>query len=105
MAVKRNGLGKGLDSLIPNKTEKTVKTEKKPEQKNEESQNSSGEILVKINQVEPNREQPRKEFDEDSLMELADSIKQFEYYSLFWYRKEKIIMKSLPAKEDGVLQK
>lgn len=77
MAVKRNGLGKGLDSLIPNKTEKTVKTEKKHEQKNEESQNSSGEILVKINQVEPNREQPRKEFDEDSLMELADSIKQF----------------------------
>ena len=77
MAVKRNGLGKGLDSLIPNKTEKTVKPEKKPEQKNEESQNSSGEILVKINQVEPNREQPRKEFDEDSLMELADSIKQF----------------------------
>ena len=77
MAVKRNGLGKGLDSLIPNKTEKTVKTEKKPEQKNEESQNSSGEILVKINQIEPNREQPRKEFDEDSLMELADSIKQF----------------------------
>ena len=77
MAVKRNGLGKGLDSLIPNKTEKTVKTEKKPEQKNEESQNSSGEILVKINRVEPNREQPRKEFDEDSLMELADSIKQF----------------------------
>lgn len=77
MAVKRNGLGKGLDSLIPNKTEKTVKTENKPELKNEESQNSSGEILVKINQVEPNREQPRKEFDEDSLMELADSIKQF----------------------------
>ena len=77
MAVKRNGLGKGLDSLIPNKTEKNVKTEKKTEQKNEESQNSSGEILVKINQVEPNREQPRKEFDEDSLMELADSIKQF----------------------------
>ncbi len=77
MAVKRNGLGKGLDSLIPNKTEKNVKAEKKTEQKNEESQNSSGEILVKINQVEPNREQPRKEFDEDSLMELADSIKQF----------------------------
>ena len=34
-------------------------------------------ILVKINEVEPNREQPRKEFDEDSLMELADSIRQF----------------------------
>ena len=77
MAVKRNGLGKGLDSLIPNKAEKTVKAEKKPEEKKEEKKSESGEILVKINQVEPNREQPRKEFDEDSLMELADSIKQF----------------------------
>ena len=77
MAVKRNGLGKGLDSLIPNKAEKTVKVEKKPEEKKEERKSESGEILVKINQVEPNREQPRKEFDEDSLMELADSIKQF----------------------------
>ena len=77
MAVKRNGLGKGLDSLIPNKAEKTVKEEKKPEEKKEERKSESGEILVKINQVEPNREQPRKEFDEDSLMELADSIKQF----------------------------
>ena len=77
MAVKRNGLGKGLDSLIPNKAEKTVKAEKKAEEKKEERKSESGEILVKINQVEPNREQPRKEFDEDSLMELADSIKQF----------------------------
>ena len=33
--------------------------------------------MVKINQVEPNRDQPRKDFDEDALMELADSIKQF----------------------------
>ena len=33
--------------------------------------------MVKINEVEPNREQPRKDFDEDALMELADSIKQF----------------------------
>ena len=77
MAAKRNGLGKGLDSLIPNKAEKTVKAEKKTEEKKEERKSESGEILVKINQVEPNREQPRKEFDEDSLMELADSIKQF----------------------------
>lgn len=79
MAVKRNGLGKGLDSLIPNKAEKTLTTnEKKPEvNKTDEKTSKTGEILVKINQVEPNREQPRKDFDEDSLMELADSIKQF----------------------------
>ena len=35
------------------------------------------EIKLKINQVEPNREQPRKVFDEESLQELAESIKQF----------------------------
>ena len=33
--------------------------------------------LVRINEVEPNRDQPRKDFDEDALMELADSIRQF----------------------------
>lgn len=76
MAVKRNGLGKGLDSLIPNKSVKTPENEvKKPDIKDESSK--SGEIMVKINEVEPNRDQPRKEFDEDSLVELADSIKQF----------------------------
>lgn len=83
MAVKRNGLGKGLDSLIPNKNDKTEKNVKKVAKsddikvKKEESAIKNGEMMVKINQVEPNRDQPRREFDEDSLMELADSIKQF----------------------------
>ena len=79
MAVKRNGLGKGLDSLIPNKTSKLAEPAEKKNIKPEKEDKSTGtgEILVKINEVEPNREQPRKDFDEDSLMELADSIKQF----------------------------
>lgn len=80
MAVKRNGLGKGLDSLIPNKNEKTEKDNTNNVNKSaekEEKTAKTGEIMVKINQVEPNREQPRKDFDEDALMELADSIKQF----------------------------
>lgn len=78
MAVKRNGLGKGLDSLIPNKyADKTEKTSGKKTTESSESENKTGEVMVKINSVEPNREQPRKEFDEDSLVELADSIKQF----------------------------
>ena len=76
MAVKRNGLGKGLDSLI---NEKKPKTSAKIDdrEKKEEEVLKSGEIMVKINQVEPNRDQPRKDFDEDALVELADSIKQF----------------------------
>ncbi len=82
MAVKRNGLGKGLDSLIPDKSDKTPKETAKLNQKSlvenkREKTEKSGEILVKINKVEPNREQPRKDFDEDALLELSDSIKQF----------------------------
>ena len=68
------GLGKGLDALIPSGiNEKFEKTEK--QKKTEEK--SGGETIVNITKVEPNREQPRKNFDEDALEELAESIKQF----------------------------
>lgn len=79
MAAKRNGLGKGLDSLIPNKAggKTTAASAKDSGGAKAEKETGNGEVLVKINEVEPNREQPRKDFDEDSLMELADSIKQF----------------------------
>lgn len=79
MAVKRGGLGKGLDSLIPD-TGKTAEKEKKVkvvERVVEKVVEKPIEIKLKINQVEPNREQPRKVFDEESLQELAESIKQF----------------------------
>ena len=71
MAVKKSGLGKGLgkglDSLIPDKVGNT--------EANEEE--AKDEMMVNINKVEPNRAQPRKKFDEDALLELAESIKQF----------------------------
>lgn len=68
------GLGKGLDALIP-----AVDTKAKTvSDKNTAEKESGGpETIVKITKVEPNREQPRKNFDEDALQELADSIKQF----------------------------
>ena len=60
MAGKRNGLGKGLDSLIPNKTVKEESASQQKVSKEKQEKNvGSGEILVKINEVEPNREQPR----------------------------------------------
>lgn len=70
MAVKKGlgkGLGKGLDSLI---------VEKIQEEPVILQGNVSRETFVNINSVEPNRSQPRKSFEEDSLQELADSIKQ-----------------------------
>lgn len=67
------GLGKGLDALIPVSSD--VKNNKRA---NSSSEKEKGpETLVKITMVEPNREQPRKTFDEESLNELAESIKQF----------------------------
>lgn len=71
------GLGKGLDSLIPpvSGEPKAKKTDVAPTVKVEDP--STQQTFVKITMVEPNREQPRKNFDEDSLQELADSIKQF----------------------------
>ena len=88
MVAKRGGLGKGLDSLIPqNKnvqaSEKTAtKKAEKPIVKTEIVEKIVEKVvheeqMMKINKVEPNREQPRKNFDEDALVELADSIKQF----------------------------
>ena len=57
MAVKKGGLGKGLEALF-----------------NENATDSDGAITVNINDIEPNRNQPRKDFDEQALSELSDSI-------------------------------
>ena len=88
MAAKRGGLGKGLDSLIPQN--KSVQASEKSATKKAEKPVVKTEIvekivekivheeqMMKLNKIEPNREQPRKNFDEDALVELADSIKQF----------------------------
>ena len=80
MAVKRKGLGKGLDSLIPDKSDQVAKpslSSKKETDGTKKETKSNGYVMVKINEVEPNREQPRKDFDEDALLELSDSIKQY----------------------------
>ncbi|WP_270645431.1 ParB/RepB/Spo0J family partition protein [Merdimonas faecis] len=76
MAVKSKGLGRGLDTLIPEK--KSIKSSQKSEtsMSAEKQEPQNGELMMKINMVEPNRDQPRKNFEEDALLELADSIKQ-----------------------------
>ena len=71
MAANKHALGKGLDSLIANKVGTA------PLAENKKSEEKPAEVKVKISKVEPNREQPRKNFDEDALLELAESIKQF----------------------------
>ena len=87
MAGKKSGLGRSLDALLPektvqskSKTVKTVKEEKKvavDTKKSSQQETSNGERMMKISMIEPNREQPRKKFDEDALQELSESIKQY----------------------------
>ena len=86
MAGKKSGLGRGLDALFPEKVSqekpKTVRSSKPKINttniKNTNDQTTAnGEMIVKISKVEPNREQPRKKFDEDALLELAESIKLY----------------------------
>lgn len=70
MNEKKRGLGRGLNALINTGTD----TESK---ENAKESNEYKEVFVNISLVEPNRNQPRKEFDKDALSELANSIKQY----------------------------
>ena len=66
-AKKGTRLGRGLDTLIPQKTKKTEE---------KETPVAEGRVMVDINKIERNKQQPRKNFDEAALDELAESIKQ-----------------------------
>ena len=106
MARKHGGLGRGLDALIPQSAPKTEESTEKirddeaaaeqtREGKTEEivsretfaeegdnlqrdrSERRRRETTLRVSQIEPNRSQPRKTFDEDALEELADSIRQY----------------------------
>ncbi len=74
MAAGKKGLGKGIDVLIPeNDSVKKASTKVKEVVKEVIKETD----MMDINKIEPNINQPRKDFDEDALQELADSIKQY----------------------------
>jgi ParB family chromosome partitioning protein len=80
MAARKGGLGKGLDSIIPasTKVEKSKTAAKTAKSLKEEVVLEEGQVVkINITKIEPNREQPRKNFDEDAILELSDSIKQY----------------------------
>lgn len=62
MAPKKGGLGRGLDALFVDNSIEEIST--------------ANTVKLRINEIEPNRDQPRKTFDEEALSELADSIAQ-----------------------------
>lgn len=100
--AKKTGLGKGLDALFANNIE------------NEEIRDNEVIEKLKITEVEPNRNQPRKNFDEEALEELSESIKRYgviqpiivvkkdDYYEIVagerrWRASKKAGLKEIPA--------
>ena len=87
MTVRKGGLGRGLDAMISETAVKpktavtkkaAVRTTKVTKKDTEEKVKEEGSVLiVKMTQIDPSRSQPRKQFDEDALLELSESIKQF----------------------------
>ena len=113
-------LGRGLNALIPETGSKSVKEKEKKSTNShkvvakEESEAASGVKQIKLSKIEPNRNQPRKQFDEDALLELAESIKQYgvlqpllvsdkkEYYEIIagerrWRAAKMAGLKEVPA--------
>ena len=105
--AKKTGLGKGLDALFSNNLNNEI---------NKEEQLQEGEIIqnLKIIEVEPNRNQPRKQFDEEALTELSESIKKYgliqpivvtkkdDYYEIIagerrWRASKKAGLTTIPA--------
>ena len=104
MAMSKGGLGKGLDALFPSNVNFDILS----------TDPKDSVIQLKINEVEPNVNQPRKNFDDEKLIELADSIKEHgviqpiivtkkdNYYQIIagerrWRASKKAGLKSIPA--------
>lgn len=114
MAIKK-GLGRGLDMLIPKEDTHSRMDESKREESSQAEENDiKYDVEIDIRKIEPNREQPRKQFDEDAIEELAESIKQFgviqplivkkkhDYYEIIagerrWRASKKAGLKKVPV--------
>lgn len=104
MPIKKKGLGKGLDSLIPdNKSMKSVTSEKTVESK-EDAAAKSGVQVMKINEVEPIETSRERILMKMLSLNFRIRLSNLVCYSHCLFEKEKITMRSLRAKEDGELQ-
>lgn len=107
MALGKGGLGKGLEALFPSNVDVNNLSQST-------SKREDGIIELKINEIEPDINQPRKTFDDEKLQELADSIKEHgviqpiivtkkeDYYQIIagerrWRASKKAGMKTIPA--------
>ena len=96
MAAKR-GLGKGLGAIFG---EEVIKEQK---EKIAMEDGKGKELMVKLSLIQPNKEQPRKTFDQEKLKELSASIKRYGILQPLLVKKNGNFTRLLPEKEDGEL--
>ena len=109
--AKRTGLGKGLgaifgEDIVENSetehvSRETFNGERKTEKLEDKGEELGKEYKIKLSSIEPNQGQPRKDFNQELISELADSIKNMEFYSHFWYRKKEIVTRLLLVNAGG----
>lgn len=99
---EKTGLGKGLDALFSTGPLEEDKEEEKVVEKVDESEKIH---KIKITEIEPNKNQPRRTFNNESIEELSESIKRYGVIQPIIVTKKIIITKLLLVKEDGEHQK
>lgn len=103
--MRKGGLGRGLDAMISEtavKPKKSTQPSPAPHKQKEVKEKPEESVFtVKMSQIEPNREQPRKQFDEDALLELAESIKQFGVLQPLLVQKKVIFMRLSLERDAG----
>ena len=99
--MAKKGLGKGLgaifgEDVVKESKEELEKAKAKRAAAAEEIDEKGRILMLKLDLIQPNKEQPRKTFDEEQINE---------FFSLFWYRSQAAFMRSLQGSADGALQK
>ena len=106
--MAKKGLGKGLgaifgEDVVKESKEELEKAKAKRAAAAEEIDEKGRILMLKLDLIQPNKEQPRKTFDEEQINERL--LNSMEFFSLFWYRSQAAFMRSLQGSADGALQK
>ena len=107
--MAKKGLGKGLgaifgEDVVKESKEELEKAKAKRAAAAEEIDEKGRILMLKLDLIQPNKEQPRKTFDEEQ-MSWRGLLNSMEFFSLFWYRSQAAFMRSLQGSADGALQK
>ena len=108
--MAKKGLGKGLgaifgEDVVKESKEELEKAKAKRAAAAEEIDEKGRILMLKLDLIQPNKEQPRKTLTKNRSMSWRGLLNSMEFFSLFWYRSQAAFMRSLQGSADGALQK